>query len=75
MSYYIRDFFRSLFGRNEDKEYTELDVENSVVDLLKSRGKESSFQYRKELAAEYGEENYRGTAEQNIWLHRQISKN
>jgi hypothetical protein len=77
MSYYISNFFKNLFGNRyqEDKDYSELDVENSVVDLLKSRGQESSFQYRKELAAEHGIENYRGTAEQNIRLHQELTGN
>ena len=77
MSYYISNFFKNLFGNRyqEDKDYSELDVENSVVDLLKSRGQESSFQYRKELAAERGIENYRGTAEQNIRLHQELTGN
>lgn len=41
---------------------------SSVVDWLAQRGRDSSFAARAKLAAEYGIENYRGTAEQNLTL-------
>lgn len=41
---------------------------NSVVDYLKSIGKDSSYANRKKLAAEYGISNYKGTSQQNTSL-------
>lgn len=40
----------------------------SIVDYLKSQGKDSSFSYRSQLAKQYGITNYKGTAEQNTKL-------
>jgi hypothetical protein len=42
--------------------------DDSVVDYLKSQGRDSSFQNRRALAASYGITGYTGTAEQNIEL-------
>ena len=41
---------------------------DSVVDWLKSKGRDSSFQARRTLAASYGIIGYTGTAEQNMEL-------
>lgn len=41
---------------------------NSIVDYLKSIGKDSSYAARKQYAAQYGISNYSGTAEQNTAL-------
>lgn len=41
---------------------------NSLVDYLKSIGKDSSFVARKKYAAQYGIKNYEGTSEQNTAL-------
>lgn len=41
---------------------------SSIVDYLKSIGKDSSFAARKQYAAQYGISNYTGTAEQNAKL-------
>ncbi len=41
---------------------------NSIVDYLKSIGKDSSFNARKQYAQQYGIANYSGTAEQNTAL-------
>ena len=41
---------------------------NSLVDYLKSIGKDSSFDARKKYAAQYGIKNYEGTSEQNTAL-------
>lgn len=47
----------------------------SIVDLLKLLGLDSSLASRKELAAELGHSGaFTGTAEQNMWLHRQVMK-
>lgn len=44
----------------------QLFAQTSIVDLLKSQGKDSSFSARKELAQNMGITNYSGTAEQNM---------
>ncbi|GGP12192.1 hypothetical protein GCM10011346_27210 [Oceanobacillus neutriphilus] len=41
---------------------------NSIVDYLKSIGKDSSFSNRSKLAKSYGIQNYKGTAAQNTRL-------
>ena len=51
-------------GENSGSTYTG----NSVVDYLKSIGQDSSFANRKKLAAQYGINNYSGTAAQNLEL-------
>jgi hypothetical protein len=51
-----------------------LDYATSVVDLLKTLGDDSSFENRKRLATKYGRPEYRGTAEDNEWLHGEILK-
>lgn len=51
-------------GENTGSTYTG----NSVVDYLKSIGQDSSFANRKKLAAQYGINNYSGTAAQNLEL-------
>ena len=43
-----------------------LNVDTSIVDYLKSIGKDSSYQARKKLAQELNISNYKGTAKQNI---------
>jgi len=49
-----------------------LNWRSSIVDLMKLVGLDASFANRKELATELGDNNYSGTAEENIWLHRQV---
>ena len=47
----------------------------SIVDLLKALDIDSSFAARKELADELKYKGaYSGTAEQNIWLHKEVMK-
>lgn len=46
----------------------------SLVDYLKSKGKDSSFSAREKLANEYGIKNYKGTADQNTSLLSTIKK-
>lgn len=48
---------------------------NSIVDYLKSIGKDSSFAARKQYAKEYGIKNYTGTPEQNTTLLNKMRKN
>ena len=49
-----------------------LNWRTSIVDLLKLLDLDSGFGARKELATEMGDKDYSGTAEENIWLHRQV---
>ena len=48
-----------------------LNWRTSIVDLMKLIGVDSSYENRKELAQELGRADYSGTAEDNIWLHKQ----
>ena len=69
----------------EQKAVSEVDVERnldamegadrlnwrtSIVDLMKLIGVDSSYENRKELAQELGRDDYAGSAEDNIWLHK-----
>ena len=47
-----------------------LNWRTSIVDLLKLIGVDPSYENRKALASELGREDYSGSAEDNIWLHR-----
>ena len=47
-----------------------LNWRTSIVDLMKLINVDSSYENRKALAQELGREDYSGTAEDNIWLHR-----
>lgn len=52
-----------------------LDWEHSIVDLLKLIGEGSSLVARQQLASEFNSSvgaDFTGTAEQNIWLHKQM---
>lgn len=52
-----------------------LNWQTSIVDLLKVVGVDPSFEHRKELAGELGDQGgYSGTAEENIWLHKEVLK-
>ena len=48
-----------------------LNWRTSIVDLMKLIGVDPSYDNRKELAGELGRSDYEGSAEDNIWLHRQ----
>ncbi|WFL77915.1 DUF3597 domain-containing protein [Altererythrobacter arenosus] len=48
-----------------------LNWRTSIVDLMKLIGVDSSYENRKELAQELGRTDYSGSAEDNIWLHKQ----
>jgi hypothetical protein len=52
-----------------------LNWRTSIVDLMKLIGLDASYDERKELAAELGRSDYSGSAEDNIWLHRQVMNN
>lgn len=50
-----------------------LDWRNSIVDLMKLTGQDSSLPAREQLAQELGYEGaYNGSAEMNIWLHQKV---
>jgi hypothetical protein len=49
-----------------------LNWRTSIVDLMKLIGVDSDYESRKALAVEMGRENYSGSAEDNIWLHRRV---
>ncbi len=51
----------------------ELNWKSSIVDLMKLVGMDSSLQERKDLAMELGYTGeLNGSAEMNIWLHKQV---
>jgi regulator of protease activity HflC (stomatin/prohibitin superfamily) len=50
----------------------DLDWKSSIVDLMELLGLDSSYAHRKELAQELGIEDYHGTEEQNIALHKAV---
>jgi hypothetical protein len=50
----------------------DLDWKVSIVDLMKLLDLDSSYAHRKELAAEMGIEDYHGTEDQNIALHKAV---
>src|SRR6188768_4361507 len=52
-----------------------LNWRTSIVDLMKLIGLDASYEERKELALELGRSDYSGSAEDNIWLHRQVMNN
>jgi hypothetical protein len=50
-----------------------LNVQNSIVDLMKALGMDSSLGARKRLAQQWGYQGaLDGSAEMNIWLHQQV---
>ncbi len=49
-----------------------LNWRTSIVDLMKLIGVDSDYESRKALAVEMGREDYAGSAEDNIWLHRRV---
>jgi hypothetical protein len=51
-----------------------LDVDQSVVDLLKSLNQPSTQEHRRKLAKGWGRAFYIGSAEDNIWLHGEIMR-
>ena len=75
------------FGRGGGGSAPVIDVENhldampgadhlnwrtSIVDLMKLLGIDSDYEARKALAQEMGRTDYSGSAEDNVWLHRQV---
>jgi hypothetical protein len=66
----VVDVVSRLEGLSQD--HPDLDWKESIVDLLEILGIDSSYSHRKELANELGIEDYSGTAEQNIALHKTV---
>lgn len=60
----------------EAKHPEDLDWKRSIVDLMKLVGMDSSYGARKELALELGysqaDIDSKGSAEMNMWLHKQV---
>ena len=53
----------------------DLNYKTSIVDLMKLLGMDSSLENRKELATELGYTGDKdGSAEMNIWLHKEVMK-
>lgn len=53
----------------------DLNWRTSIVDLMKLLGLDSSLDHRKELATELGYAGEKdGSAEMNIWLHREVMR-
>ena len=51
-----------------------LNWRTSIVDLMKLIGVDSSYENRKALATELGREDYSGSADDNIWLHKRTMR-
>ena len=49
-----------------------LNWRTSIVDLMKLLGIDSDYDSRKALAEEMGRTDYSGSAEDNVWLHKQV---
>ena len=49
-----------------------LNWRTSIVDLMRLIGVDSDYESRKALAQELGRTDYSGSAEDNVWLHKQV---
>lgn len=49
-----------------------LNWRTSIVDLMKLINVDSDFESRKALAVEMGRSDYKGDAEDNVWLHKRV---
>ncbi|MFA9200231.1 MAG: DUF3597 domain-containing protein [Cypionkella sp.] len=49
-----------------------LNWRTSIVDLMKLVGIDADYESRKALAQELGKTDYSGSAEDNVWLHKQV---
>ncbi|HXG99131.1 MAG TPA: DUF3597 domain-containing protein [Sphingomicrobium sp.] len=69
------DVERTLNDMAAQKGNPDLNYKTSIVDLMKLLGMDSSLDNRKELATELGYTgNKDGSAEMNIWLHREVMR-
>ena len=59
----------------QQKGNPDLNYKTSIVDLMKLLGIDSSLDNRKELATELGYTGEKdGSAEMNIWLHKEVMR-
>jgi hypothetical protein len=49
-----------------------LNWRTSITDLMKLIGVDSDYESRKALATEMGRSDYKGDAEDNVWLHKRV---
>ncbi len=49
-----------------------LNWRTSIVDLMKLINVDSDYESRKALASEMGRDDYKGDAEDNVWLHQRV---
>ena len=49
-----------------------LNWRTSIVDLMKLIGVDSDYESRKALATEMGRDDYKGDADDNVWLHQRV---
>ena len=69
------DVGRVLSQIASDKGNPDLNYKTSIVDLMKLLGMDSSLENRKELATDLGYTGDKdGSAEMNIWLHKEVMK-
>lgn len=65
----------AVLGALAEKNPQKLNWRTSIVDLMKLVGMDSTLQERKELATELGYTGAKdGSAEMNLWLHKQVMK-
>ena len=65
--------FEELIKKNASEQHEDLNWRQSIVDLMKLFKLDSSLNARKELAKELGYTGaLDGSAEMNVWLHRQV---
>jgi hypothetical protein len=69
------DVEQVLEAKMAEKGNPDLNWRTSIVDLMKLLGLDSSLENRKELATELGYTGEKdGSAEMNMWLHREVMK-
>ena len=69
------DVVQTLDGIAASKGNPDLNYKTSIVDLMKLLDMDSSLDNRKELATELGYTGEKdGSAEMNIWLHREVMR-
>lgn len=62
----------AILERRSEERPGEFNWQSSIVDLMKLLDLDASYENRKQLAQELGRADYSGTAEDNIWLHREV---
>ena len=69
------DVEMALMAFETERGSADLNWRTSIVDLMKLLGLDSSLDHRKELATELGYTGEKdGSAEMNIWLHREVMR-